>query len=208
MNLHPQPFTPHAPVSAPAAPDAPPAVFLATLDSAASLADDLTDEENTRASRFHQTDDRLRFIVGRALARRLLGQQLGLAPRAVPLLSTPAGKPFIALDQAPGFNVSHSGDLVLLALHPTRDVGVDVEQIRPARDLPALATRFLPAADAHAIATAPEPARAALFFTAWTLWEARLKAAGSGLGATPPPHLHTARVVVPPGYAAACAWAG
>lgn len=207
MNIHPRPFAPHTPVSALES-DAAPLVFLATLDLAHTLAAHLTEDENTRAARLHQTDDRLRFIVGRGLARHLLGPHLGLAPRAVPLLATPAGKPFVALQNAPRFNVSHSGDLVLLALHPTREVGVDVEQIRPARDLPALAARFLPADDAHAVATAPEPARATNFFDAWTLWEARLKAAGTGLGSTPPPDLRTARVIVPPGYAAACAWAG
>lgn len=206
MNIHPQPFAPRGPVSALPAPDAPPLVFIATLHDADSLAANLTDEENTRASRFLQPDDRLRFITGRGLARHLLGLRLHLPPRAIPLLATPAGKPFVALDHAPRFNVSHSGDLVLLALHPTCDVGVDVEQIRPARDLPALAARFLPAADAHAIAAAPEPDRAAHFFAAWTLWEARLKAAGTGLGSTPPPDLRTARVTVHAGYAAACAW--
>ena len=38
-----------------------------------------------------------------------------------------SGKPY--LPNGPFFNVSHSGEYVVLVMHPSRDVGVDIEQI-------------------------------------------------------------------------------
>ena len=37
------------------------------------------------------------------------------------------GKPY--LEDGPYFNISHSGEYVVLAIHPSRDVGVDIQQI-------------------------------------------------------------------------------
>lgn len=41
------------------------------------------------------------------------------------------GKPY--LDDGPYFNISHSGSYAVLAIHPTRDIGVDIEKINPER---------------------------------------------------------------------------
>lgn len=41
------------------------------------------------------------------------------------------GKPF--LSGGPFFNISHSGEYVVLAIHPTREVGIDIEQINEHR---------------------------------------------------------------------------
>ena len=40
---------------------------------------------------------------------------------------TKTGKPY--LEDGPFFNLSHSGEYVVLAVHPLRDVGVDIEKI-------------------------------------------------------------------------------
>lgn len=41
--------------------------------------------------------------------------------------TTSNGKPY--LDGGPFFNLSHSGEYAVLGIHPTRDVGIDIERI-------------------------------------------------------------------------------
>ena len=40
---------------------------------------------------------------------------------------TSSGKPY--LENGPRFNISHSGEFAVLAIHHTREVGVDIERI-------------------------------------------------------------------------------
>ncbi|HEY0277802.1 MAG TPA: 4'-phosphopantetheinyl transferase superfamily protein [Solirubrobacterales bacterium] len=148
---------------------------------------------------------------GRREARAALGRILAatLGEAGPPALTEGEnGKPRLAVD--PGrlsFNLSHSGGLALVALAPGGiDVGVDVERIKERRDLARLAARWLPAADALAIAAAPSAERPALFYSAWTRHEARVKCTGVGLAGQPPGREVTAfGVPIDDGYAAALA---
>ncbi len=119
---------------------------------------------------------RLRSLVGRVLARRLLGQRLGLAPGAVPLDTGPHGKPMPAVPTpAWHFNIAHSGDLVLVGAGP-QPLGVDVEHCPDTVD--ANLWRLVTGrAD-----TAPDPGT---FCAHWVRREAVLKACGLGLRAEP-----------------------
>lgn len=143
------------------------------------LNDALTPEERRRRDAYRLTDDRERFLLGRGGLRRLLGDWLGLAPQTVPLATGPRGKP--CCPAGPAFNVSHSGDLILLAVHPCRPVGVDVERLRPALNWQAIARRMLTPAELDRINSLREPERPQAFLTSWCRLEARLKARGDGL---------------------------
>jgi 4'-phosphopantetheinyl transferase len=107
-----------------------------------ALADSLSAAERQRLDALRQPADRERFLLGRGALRRLLGAWLALPPAAVPIEVGPHGKP--GCPGGPEFNLSHSGDLILLALHPSRPVGVDVEQARPDLDWRPIARRVLP----------------------------------------------------------------
>lgn len=143
------------------------------------LAASLSRAEQRRLSAFRLNADRERLLLGRGGLRWLLGLWLGLAPEAVPLETGAHGKPHCP--GGPAFNLSHSGDLILLGLHASRPVGVDVERLRPALDWQAIAQRMLPPAERGALAAAPEAERPAAFLAAWCRLEARLKASGAGL---------------------------
>jgi 4'-phosphopantetheinyl transferase len=138
----------------------------------------LTDDERTRAERYKVANARQQFVTGRGLLRRLLAEQLGLAPVAVPITYTGAGKPVLA-DASSGlhFNVSHTDGLALIALC-SRPVGIDVERIRTLSDAAGLVGRFFSAAERAAYLGLPEGLRAAGFFRGWTSKEAVIKAAG------------------------------
>jgi 4'-phosphopantetheinyl transferase len=145
--------------------------------------------------------------MGHAL-RDVLAAYLETSPKAISLVNGAHGKPALAGGEL-HFNLSHSGDVGLVALSRERAVGVDVERIDPRRDPLALAERALGADGAAAVRAAPEADRAAVFHRAWARREAVAKCAGTGLS-TPPPD--TARQVmdldVGEDYAAALAVAG
>jgi 4'-phosphopantetheinyl transferase len=169
----------------PADPSAPPLLLLLDrrwpidADVHRRLATSLTEAEQQRFSAYRLAADRERFLLGRGGLRRILGLWLGLAPEAVHLETGPHGKPHCP--GGPAFNLSHSGELILLAVHASRPVGVDVERLRPALDWRAIAGRMLPERQRRALEALPEAERPEAFLAAWCRLEARLKARGDGL---------------------------
>lgn len=141
--------------------------------------------EEERARRFVFERDGQRYRRARAALRGVLSLYLGLPAKRVALRDGPDGKPFV--DGAPGigFNLSHSGDIGIVAVGRMPHVGVDVEarHVRPGmRDVAALA---FTAAEKEALAAIPDDALADPFLTCWTRKEACLKALGTGLAADP-----------------------
>ena len=90
----------------------------------------LTPEEANRADRFHFDKDRHLFVVGRATLRAVVGYLLSKAPKEVRIVTNDTGKPFLSTGEL-HFNLSHSANIVLLALCLEHPVGVDVERIKP-----------------------------------------------------------------------------
>lgn len=154
------------------------------LDRHAEFALALSPGERARADRLVFEADRRRFRVAHGLLRRILGGILGAEPAAVGLRERPGGKPELAPPHdASGlrFNLSHSGDVLLVAVARGREVGVDVERIREDLDWAALARRFLPEAAGAPLFGLPAASRRQAFFRFWTFAEALGKAAGIGL---------------------------
>lgn len=152
----------------------------------------LGDEERRRLERYRRAGDRERFLLGRGVLRLCLAELLGDDPVTLPIGAGPRGKPRLEPQlearatqpstAPPRFNVSHAGDLVLIALHGRREVGVDVERRRPDLDWRPIAARCLPQATAERLAALPPDEREMAFLQAWCELEAELKALGTGLG--------------------------
>ena len=169
----------------------------------ADLAASLVPVEQQRWEALRLPEDRERFLRGRGGLRRLLGAWRDEPPEAVPIGAGAHGKP--CCTGGPEFNLSHSGDLILLALHRERAVGVDVEQLRPGLAWRPIARRVLPPAEWQAL----EAEGAEAFLAAWCRLEARLKAQGLGLAGLGQPAVAVELwdVAVPLGYRAALALA-
>ena len=142
----------------------------------------LTGAERDRYSRFLHDDDRLMFLVGRVMARALVGQAIGCPPTAWRWREGPHGRPEI---DEPGvscrFNVAHSAGLVVCAVADGHDVGVDVEDLSRRPVSANFARRYLSPAEVHDVESQPLPAQQARLLTYWTLKEAYLKARGLGV---------------------------
>ncbi|MEB3349869.1 MAG: 4'-phosphopantetheinyl transferase superfamily protein [Cyanobacteriota bacterium] len=179
----------------------------------ASLQASLAPAERQRLAGLRRPADQHRFLLARGGLRRLLAACVGGPAAAVPLEAGRHGKPHCP--GGPAFNLSHAGDLILIALHPQQPVGVDVERQRPGLSWPPIARRVLPAAEWQALEQLPAAAQPAACLAAWCRLEARLKANGEGfaglerLRRDPSACSATALwdVVVPEGYAAAVALA-
>lgn len=87
----------------------------------------------------HQELDRLRrlsprqgsrFSRTRTYLRQVLGTYLQTHPQSVKIAYTDSGKPFV-VNNPVYFNLSHSGDLIVVALHDRYCLGIDLEQIKP-----------------------------------------------------------------------------
>ncbi len=163
----------------------------------------LSPQERERASRFHFERDRVRFIVGRAVLRRLLGEYLAIEPVALRLCAGSRGKPYLDHRDLVGkpevhFNLSHSGDLGLAAFSLDGPIGVDVEAARSLADASDLVARFFSPREREAFERLPDYEKTAAFYRLWTRKEAWLKATGEGISES----LHLVEVTFLPGQEA------
>nr|QIG92110.1 4'-phosphopantetheinyl transferase superfamily protein [Bradyrhizobium sp. 6(2017)] len=145
----------------------------------------LNDEERRRAAGLRLERDRRRFVVARGQLRRVLASRLGLSPSDVEFEYGPLGKPQLS-HRMPAcdlrFSTSRSGDVGVIALSTTQEVGVDVEAVLPVPEADEIAALCFSAADYGSyIALGPED-RLEGFFRRWTRLEAVSKALGCGLG--------------------------
>jgi len=143
----------------------------------------LSPDERGRANRFHFDVDRKRSVLGRGLLRLLLGHILRRPAGHLQFECNEFGKPRLIAGQGPPlhFNLSHSGDLVLVAITIGREVGIDVEKIRLDFAVEEVAAQTFSAKECKLLASLTTEARYRAFFSCWTRKEAYLKARGTGL---------------------------
>ena len=159
--------------------------------SSALASECLTGDEKSRASRFRFPKDAAHWSACRAALRQILGREIGLAPREVPLIFSEFGKPALAppYDRL-HFNLSHCPDLAIVALCLDGPVGVDLESLTRAPDLLECVNSFCHPEEIRSLPT-DENARASQLLRIWTAKEAILKALGTGLSHSPElVHIH------------------
>lgn len=204
-------------------------------DQLAALARPLAADERARAARFHFERDRTAYTATRGALRTLAGAYLGHPPEALELGYGEKGKPYLAAPPPGGealrFNVSHSGELGLLAFARGRELGVDVERRRELDDLLSLARSSFSPLEYAMLCGLPAADHTAAFFACWSRKEAFIKATGEGVSqladfdvtvradeparllrapGPPPGHARWSILDLPaiPGYAAALVVAG
>lgn len=144
-----------------------------------ALAACLDAEESRRAAAFHFDRDRHSYVVARGVLRLLLGRYLSMPPAAVRIGAGSHGKPEV--EEPLEFNLSHSGDLVLMAFAPGCRVGIDVERIEARVDPLGLARGFFAPGETAALEALAQERRRDAFFACWSRKEAWLKVTGTGL---------------------------
>lgn len=140
----------------------------------------LSPEEEERVRGFAQDKRRREFILGRAAARLLLSERLGVHPVSVPLHVAESGAVLVT-NASINVSIAHSGDHAVAAA-ASRQVGVDIETITPRHSG---LHRYMLHPDEHDLlhSLPLDLDRARILF--WTLKEATLKAMGTGLRFSP-----------------------
>lgn len=144
----------------------------------------LSAEEHERMARLVFERDRQRFLLTRALVRKMLSRYAPVKPADWQFIANAHGRPEI-LNRPAGvpdlrFNISHTDGLIACAVTIGREVGVDVEHVnrRLTQDV---ATRFFAPAEVAHLQSLTEDEQERVFFDYWTLKEAYIKARGFGL---------------------------
>ena len=144
----------------------------------------LSQDEQARSERFRFASDRGMFRYSHSLLRRLLAGYVDLLPGEIEFGYTKFGKPFLNNKhgkESIEFNLSHSGDVVLIGITRNIPLGVDVEKIKPLPDLNKIAARFFSDSEQSDLSTLSGSAKIAAFYHCWTRKEAVIKATGEGL---------------------------
>jgi 4'-phosphopantetheinyl transferase len=143
----------------------------------------LTADELERANRFVFFKDRSSFIVARSALRLILARYLDEDPRRLRFAYGPQGKPELAANASKlFFNISHSGDRIMIAVASSFDVGVDIEKIDielASEPMTGVFSRI----EQLALAGIRDDKRLQAFFKCWTSKEAYIKGIGEGLNA-------------------------
>ena len=144
----------------------------------------LNDNERVRAARFRFPEHRHRFTVARGALRTILGRYLEVEPAALEFSYGPYGKPALAegfTNHTINFNLSHSGEFMLLAATSGREVGIDIELVDREFATTEVAERFFSQREILSLRSQAPRLQTEGFFNCWTRKEAYIKARGEGL---------------------------
>ncbi|EPR68660.1 4'-phosphopantetheinyl transferase family protein [Cyclobacterium qasimii] len=143
-----------------------------------ALQEFLSPEELQKASNYLREQDRTRFIIGHACAKDLIARYLNIEVAQVSLNIGTNGKPCISPVHKLYFNISHSGDWVLIAFGP-EELGVDIEKITGDFITDILMEQCFHRQEIKVIKESGDSTTD--FFKFWTRKEAFLKATSNGM---------------------------
>lgn len=142
----------------------------------------LSNEERSAASLLIRDSDRLMSVCSKGMLRTILGTYLNKPPSNINLNSGPYGKPTLASNPELSFNLTHSGEVILIAISGHgNSIGVDLEFRREIKEWRSLAARHFHPEEAGELLRMSNEKGQAAFFDCWTRKEAISKALGMGL---------------------------
>lgn len=144
----------------------------------------LTEVELARYRRFQSERRRKEFLLGKMLVRTVLSEYGSLSPGQWQFAENEYGRPSVAAGLAsPGihFNLSHSGERLVLAVSRLPEIGVDIEASSRARRVERIAGRYFSEAEVRALLQLHKEGQLTRFYELWTLKESYIKARGMGL---------------------------
>lgn len=143
----------------------------------------LSEEEKSRANKFHFSEDKSSFALYHACKRLILADYLNQSPQEIIFSTQEKGKPFLQ-NQKIKFNLSHTKEMAMLAVAVDIEVGIDIEKVKTTSDYLTIAKRFFHLEEYEFLKNIGNTAQQQnAFFEIWTAKEAVLKATGEGIAA-------------------------
>ncbi len=140
----------------------------------------LSHDELARAKRYHFPRHQRRFTVARAMMRLILARYLQKPPNELEFTYNQYGKPQLLHSPSLQFNLSHSGDLALLAVGEEFPLGIDVEFFS-ARPYEGIGKHLFSPRENQSLHETRTQLKPLVFFHIWAQKEAFIKACGLGL---------------------------
>jgi 4'-phosphopantetheinyl transferase len=131
-----------------------------------------------KISRYKQPLDLQRSLLGEIMVRAIIRKFKGLPLNLIEIKTSVKGKPFMQGMDDLHFNLSHSGDWVVVAVS-ANEVGIDIEKIEQAKF--DVAKRFFSADEYQQLQSLNGEEKNIHFYSLWTVKESYLKYLGKGL---------------------------
>jgi hypothetical protein len=137
-----------------------------------NLMDHLSSRDLREAARMTIRDERKTFLKIRCVIRAILARYLDCAPDSMEFEQQPGGLCLVSPASLLRFHLSHSANLLLVAVTFARQVGIDVEFMRADLPFETLADYFFDPRDAHRLRDLADSERMRHFYQEWTSSEA------------------------------------
>lgn len=138
----------------------------------------LDSNEQSRANSFLKDADKYRYIAAHGVLRIFLNEMLG--EKGYTIAKNAYGKPYVP-QASIQFNLSHSGNMILLAFTNNIPIGVDVEQMRDIDNVDLIVKEYLHPNEVKELSACQLHESDQAFFSCWSKKEAVSKALGLGL---------------------------
>lgn len=149
------------------------------LDRLEHLSDTLSEEELNKFNNYKDTEDRNRHLLARYFVRKISSNYLKVDPNSFQIDYLENNKPYFKYYPHFNFNISHSGDYIVIGFANRWSVGVDIEFMNSQLDLYDMIINCMSNYEISMILNSEAPR--AVFFKHWTRKESLLKGVGLGL---------------------------
>ena len=141
-------------------------------------------KEQKTAAEFRKSADARKYTLRRGIVRIILAHYIHCEPEMITLITGKNGKP--ELDPGPAsaglcFNLSHTGEMVLIGVTQKRRIGVDIVKMDPAYRFQDTAEYMLVPAEKGVLQRTEQARRYEVFFRLWAAKEAVIKVTGGTL---------------------------
>ncbi|MEM7620063.1 MAG: 4'-phosphopantetheinyl transferase superfamily protein [Pseudomonadota bacterium] len=144
----------------------------------------LSNHEQTRSNQFSHDQAKEQFIKSRAFLRQTLSDYVGEPAETLKIANNAYGKPYLEDFDHLHFNVSHSGDVILIAVGHMQ-VGIDIEYIDQEFAHDTISDLVFNISEQQIVKHQKHDLKAKQFYSIWTKKEAYLKAKGHGFSCDP-----------------------
>lgn len=141
----------------------------------------LSKKEIKKSKAYAFEKDKNSYLIRHAALRQLIGSYLNIEPNSIKFDTQGNDKPILKTPQTLKFNLSHSGDMILIAISPNLEVGIDVEMNKPLPDFANIVKSYFSKNEIDKLFNLSETDQLEGFYNCWTRKEAYIKATGQGL---------------------------
>jgi len=148
----------------------------------------LSAAEKERSERFKFYKHRKNYIASHGFLHTVLSYYVDTPANEITFSLGEQGKPSIISEQNSDniqFNLSHSGNLAILAICKNHQLGVDIEHTDRKADWAGIARRFFTDYEQEVFFQLDETIQEDAFYKVWTRKEAHMKVTGEGLSLSP-----------------------